>query len=72
MNKDLYTFILIYRVRYCDSLSEKLRDWVECEGKAMCVGGQAEKTCICGRSANNKCSRIEVCEIFLCFATVNV
>jgi len=67
MNTDLYRFILIYCVRYCDSLSDKLCDWVECEGKARCVGGQGQKTCICGRSADNKCSRKEVCAIFLCF-----
>ena len=67
MNKDLYTTILIYRVRYCEGLSEKLHDWVQCEGKARCVGEQGERTCIFGRGANNNCSRIEVCAIFLCF-----
>jgi hypothetical protein len=67
MNKDFYRFILIYLVRSCNSLSEKLHDWVQCEGKTRCVGGQEEKTYNCGRGANNNCSRIEVCAIFLSF-----
>ena len=65
INKDFYTFNLIYRVRYCHSLSEKLHDWIQCEGKARCVGGQGGKTCIFGRGANHNCSRTEVYAIFL-------
>jgi hypothetical protein len=32
-NEDFYTVSAFYYVKYCDTLSEKLHDWVQCEGR---------------------------------------
>lgn len=57
--------------KYCDTVSDKLRDWVEYEGRESCVSTMLKRRCVCGRCANKTCIRIKIRAIFfMCNLTI--